>query len=385
MMRSKIVTWSFVLTILLFFVACSNLQANDTLPAATATAIPIADASNETIAISNPAGLQGDVNSATNLQESLVALYQRVNPSVVHIFVYEAGLPRATGSGFVFDDQKHIVTNNHVVEGGDRYEIAFPGGARVSGKVIGSDVDSDLAVLELESVPEGVQPLPLASFENVQVGQLAVAIGNPFGQESSMSLGIVSGLGRSLRSQRILEGGGQYSLPQVIQTDAPINPGNSGGPLLNLQGEVIGINAAIRSDTATNSGVGFSIPVSAIARIVPVLIRDGKYNYPYLGVSVFDGIDLETQKALGLPQANGAYVTTVMPDGPAGEAGVIGSGGNNLSGGDLIVGIDDTQVNTFGDLISYLVFHAEVGQTVTLKLLRDGQEIQLPVVLGARP
>jgi 2-alkenal reductase len=317
-------------------------------------------------------------------ENRLTDLYANVSPAVVHIFNYQGNFPQGTGTGFLYDALGHVVTNNHVIENGERYEVVFPNGERVAASLVGADVDSDLAVIKLERIPEGVTPLPLGNSRDVEVGQFVVAIGNPFGQESSMTLGIVSGLGRTLRSQRVTEGGGQYSLPAVIQTDAPINPGNSGGPLLNLAGEVVGVNAAIRSETGANTGVGFSIPVNAVHRVVPSLIAEGRYTYPYLGVSVNDSIDLAQQEALGLTQTNGAYVTTVAPDSPAGQAGVVGANGLG-PGGDLIVAIDGEPVNGFNDLISYLVFETEVGQTITLTIIRDDETIQLPVTLGARP
>ncbi|HEX6387524.1 MAG TPA: trypsin-like peptidase domain-containing protein, partial [Anaerolineae bacterium] len=218
--------------------------------------------------------------SVTELETSLTTLYQQVNQAVVYIIVP----PFSTGSGFVYSADGYIVTNNHVVSGGSTYEIVFANGERRSAELVGTDVDSDLAVLQVGDLPDGVTPLALGDSNALQVGQLAVAIGNPFGAQGSMSLGIISGLGRSLASQREeQEIGGSYSLPQVIQTDAPINPGNSGGPLLNMAGEVIAVNSAIASITGTNSGVGFSIPVNAVKRIVPELISDGAYNYSYLG------------------------------------------------------------------------------------------------------
>lgn len=319
------------------------------------------------------------------LEQTLTSLYERINPAVIHIFVYREDFPIGTGTGFIIDGAGYAVTNNHVVVDGDRYEVTFPTGERRAAELVGADVDSDIAVIQVNDLPASVVPLALGDSSTLQVGQFVIAIGNPFGQESSMSLGIVSGLGRSLRSQRILEGGGQYSLPQVIQTDAPINPGNSGGPLVNLEGEVVGVNAAISTETGSNSGVGFSIPINAVKRVAPALIEDGAYTYPYLGVSIFDGIDLTIQEQLNLPQTNGAYVTTVLPGGPADEAGIIGSGGNNLRGGDFIIGVDGQSVNEFSDLISYLIFETEVGQIITLLIIRDGETIEVPVTLGARP
>jgi 2-alkenal reductase len=322
-----------------------------------------------------------------DLQGRLIELYQQVNPSVVHILVYlNAGdtRPVGSGSGFLYDENRHVVTNNHVVQDGSVFELVFFDGNRTRARVIGTDVDSDLAVLQLDSTPEGARPLRLGSTDETHVGQFVVAIGNPFGEQGSMTLGIVSGLGRSLESQRILEGTlGTYSLPGVIQTDAPINPGNSGGPLLNLDGEVIGINSAIRSTTGVNSGVGFAIPVDAVARIVPSLIEDGGYSYSYLGVTI-ESLNLNSQERYGLPQVTGAYLTRVTPGSPADEAGLIPAGTNGR-GGDLIVAIDGAPIIDTQSLIGYLVFKTSVGQTVELTVLRGGETVVVPVTLGERP
>ena len=210
-------------------------------------------------------------DTVVGLQERLVALYQQANPATVYIVVPGLG----SGSGFVFDVDGHIVTNNHVVDGGSRYEVVFASGDRSFAQLVGTDVDSDLAVLKVDSLPASVEPLPLANADEVAVGQFVITLGNPFGEQGSMSLGIISGLDRSLLSQRAVSGD-RFSLPEVIQTDAPINPGNSGGPLLNLAGEVVGVNSAIRTTTGTNSGVGFSVPVAAVARIVPDIIAFGQ-------------------------------------------------------------------------------------------------------------
>ena len=325
----------------------------------------------------------------TDLEADLIALYERVNPSVVHIFIYdEADNPVGTGTGFIYDSEGHIVTNNHVVSGASRLEVAFPNGERRAAQTIGTDVDSDLGVIRVEELPAGAQPLVLGDSDNVRVGQFVVAIGNPFGEAGSLSLGIVSGLGRSLTSDRIAEGGGRYSLPQVIQTDAAINPGNSGGPLLNLAGEIVGVNSAIRTSTGTNSGVGFSIPVNAVRRVVPALVTTGEYHYTYMGVRMSE-LDLATQEALGLPQVAGAYMTEVTPGAPAATAGLRGSGisdlGELLPGGDLIIAADGRPINNPDDLISFLVFQTEVGQTISLTIIRDGQQIDVPLTLGQRP
>lgn len=319
--------------------------------------------------------------TAEGLQTNLIELYERANPSVVFIIVPPIG----SGSGFVFNDEGYIVTNNHVVDSGRRFEVVFAGGDRREAELIGTDVDSDLAVIKVEQLPDGTEPLPLGSSDEVAVGQFVVAIGNPFGEQGSMSLGIISGLNRSLQSDRESGRGSSYSLPKVIQTDAPINPGNSGGPLLNLEGELVGVNSAIRTTTGTNSGVGFSIPVDAVSRIVPGLIANGSYDYPYLGAA-FDGeISLDDLDTYGLSQTLGAYVLSTTNGGPAEEAGLIPADANTGRGGDLIVAMDDQAINGFSDLNSYLVFNTAAGDTIQITVLRDGQLLDLPLTLGARP
>jgi 2-alkenal reductase len=319
------------------------------------------------------------------LQDQLIDIYQHINPSVVHIFVFDeiedTSLPLGTGSGFIYDDLGHIVTNNHVVTEGESFEVVFADGTRRKAELVGADVDSDLGVIKVDELPEGVRPIGLGDSRVLKVGQFVIAIGNPFGEAGSMSVGIVSGLGRTLDSQRIAEGGGRYSLPEVIQTDAAINPGNSGGPLLDLEGDVIGVNSAISTRTGTNSGVGFSIPVNAVKQIVPRLISDGGYIYPYMGVRMLT-LNLELQEQLDLQQATGAYVTEVTADSPASDAGLIGANG---PGGDLIIAVDGSTVLSSDDLIAYLVFESEVGQVVDLTVVRDGEEIVIPLTLGERP
>lgn len=326
---------------------------------------------------------------STDIENSLIELYKRVNPAVVHIYVIdEQSFVLGTGSGFVYDELGHIVTNNHVVTGASGLEVVFPDGTRRSAEVVGTDVDSDLAVIKIDGLPAGVLPIPLGDSDNAQVGQFVVAIGNPFDEAGSLSLGIISGLGRSLSSDRIAEGGGRYSLPQVIQTDAAINPGNSGGPLLNLAGEVVGVNSAIRTSTGTNSGVGFSIPVNAVRRVVPALIAEGVYHYPYIGIRM-TSLDLASQEAMGLPQAAGAYVIDMTPNSPAQRAGLIASGFNDtvgmLPGGDLIIAVDGRPILSPDDLISFLVFNAEVDQTIMLTVIRGGEQIEVPLTLAERP
>jgi S1-C subfamily serine protease len=318
--------------------------------------------------------------SSNDLEASLIQVYQNTNPSVVYIIT-----PSGSGSGFVYSQDGMIVTNNHVVAGTRSFEVVFANGDRQRASLVGADTDGDLAVIQVEQLPEGVSPLSLAEADSLQVGQFVVAIGNPFGEQGSMTLGIVSALGRSLPSQRGLTTGSTYSLPEVIQTDAPINPGNSGGPLLSLDGQVVGVNAAIASQTGTNSGVGFSIPVSAVRLIVPGLIQDGKYEYPYMGAGFDPEISLEEEAQFGLQQTQGAYVLNVTPGSPADRAGLVAADPNTGRGGDLIIAIDGQSIHNFSDLNSYLVFHSSIGQTIEIAALRDGKQMTLQLTLGSRP
>ncbi len=353
---------------------------NGMVQEAVGTAVAALPSDIEPAPASNPA-----LTAAPGLQDAFVNVYKIANPAVVHIFVYgeneDFNIPLGTGSGFVIDNDGNIVTNNHVVSDGDLFEVAFASGERVKALIVGTDIDSDLAVIKVDDLPASVTPLVLADSSALDVGQFVIAIGNPFGEEGSMSIGIVSGLGRTLTSDRMADGGGRYSLPQVIQTDAAINPGNSGGPLLDLQGRVIGVNSAILSSSGTNSGVGFSIPVNAVKRVAPALIADGIYVYPYMGIRM-TSLDISAQEQLGLSQNAGAYITDVGSNSPADQAGLIGRDGQ---GGDLIIQIDDFPVGDVDDLISYLVFETAVGQTIQVTVLRDGEEVTLPLVLGERP
>ncbi len=333
---------------------------------------------------------QTSITVTASEEEALMDLYTRVNPAVVAILV-ETASGGGQGSGFLFDAEGHIVTNQHVVEGATDIEVDFPSGLKTRGRVIGVDPDSDLAVVKVDEVPPGVAPLALADSDEVRVGQRAIAIGNPFGEAGTMTLGIISGTGRTLSSNRTAPGGGgRFTAPDTLQTDAPINPGNSGGPLLNLAGEVIGVNRAIATETGVSSGVGYAIASNTVRQIVPYLIRDGKFVYPYLGISSLPEVPLILSEQLGLPQASGTYVTTVTAGGPAERAGLrADSASTSFAGfngdGDLIVGVDGREVRVLGDLMSYLINTKRPGDEVTLSVIRDGQTIEVKVVLGERP
>ena len=328
---------------------------------------------------------------------SLEALYQQVLPGVVSIQVVTSegdGL----GSGFVYDTQGHIITNFHVVDGATALEVDFSSGYKARGTVVGVDKDSDLAIVKVDAPEAELHPLALGDSSALQVGQTVIAIGNPFGLNGTMTVGIVSALGRTQASQHSIDGGGFFSAADIIQTDAAVNPGNSGGPLLNTEGEVVGVNRAIVTNNTnavgqpTNSGIAFAVSVNIVKRVAPYLIRDGSYDYPYLGISFLgeEFMTLDTIEALGLQSYNGAYVVDVTKDGPADQAGI--RAGNTPSringlnaGGDLITAIDGRPIRTFDELISYLVTNKSPGETVVLTVLRDGKSLDVKVTLGARP
>jgi serine protease Do len=310
------------------------------------------------------------------------------------------------GSGFVYDNEGHIITNNHVVEGatGD-LDVTFLDGNVYTAKLVAADPYSDLAVLKVEGVPtDKLVPLSLGNSSSLKVGQPVAAVGNPFGLSGSLTEGIVSGLGRSLPASPpqeptippqldmpSLPQSPSFSIPDIIQTDAAINPGNSGGPLLNFKGEVIGINTAIFSNTGAYSGVGFAIPSNIIKKVVPSLIATGSYTHPYIGIT---GIDVtpDIAKEMGLQEAKGFLITDITADGPAAKAGLHGGdiltdiNGRQIElGGDVIVKIDNQTVRKIDDVLTYLEREKQVGDTVQLTVLRDGQLQQIPVILAARP
>jgi S1-C subfamily serine protease len=334
-------------------------------------------------------------DTALQNQDLLVNLFRQANPGIVAVRVMTAQ-GGGEGSGFVFDSEGHIVTNYHVVQDNTSIEVDFPSGAKVHGKVVGSDLDSDLAVVKVDLPASELKPLPLGDSDQLQVGDTVVAIGNPFGFSSTMTMGIVSAKGRNLESIRQTSDGRSFSAGDLIQTDAAINPGNSGGPLLNLQGEVVGVNRAIQtvasaaSGEPVNSGIGFAVSVNIVKRVVPVLISKGSYDYPYLGISSLDEVTLMLAEALGLPQSRGAYLVEVVTGGPADQAGLkAGTVDTSItglkSGGDLITAIDGQPINVYADLIGYLMTKKSPGDKVVLTILRDGKEMQVTVTLGKRP
>ena len=335
-------------------------------------------------------GTQTDTITSVDIvaqEDAFVGLYERVSPGVVAILIIDENInpnfPIGSGSGFVFDKEGHIVTNYHVVENAPDIQVSFTSGIKVRGEVIGTDTDSDLAVIKVDLPEEDLIPVPMGDSDDLRVGQTVVAIGNPFGLTGTMTTGIVSSIGRSLDSLNLSSSGQAFAAGDIIQTDAAINPGNSGGPLLNLNGEVVGVNRAIRTFNTNqnldpvNSGVGFAISGNIVKRVVPSLITEGFYAYPYLGISSWPDIPLSEAERVGLEKTIGAMITSVVEGGPADQAG--------LQEDDVILEIDSNEVLNFNEMLSYLFTQTQPGDTVELSVFRDGEIIQIDLTLGARP
>ena len=377
----------------------------------TVSASPVRIAAPASISVAQPQPpLPEGSDALVAAQEAVLGrIYENVLPSVVHIEITGSassgdgtqgipsnpqlfpgvpdGLVQGEGSGFVWDKDGHILTNNHVVENANEVIVVFPDGTEASAKVLGTDPNSDLAVIQVDVPAALLIPVQLGDSNEVKVGQMAVAIGNPFGLENTMTYGIISAVGRTISS-----GASQFSIPEVIQTDAPINPGNSGGPLLDRLGQVIGINTQIVSRSGSNSGIGFAVPINIAKRIVPALIDSEEYAYPWMGISgqtlrpqVAEAMDLDTD-------SRGALISAVSRNGPAAQAGLRG-GSREVQvegiavpvGGDLITAIDKQSVEGMDDLIAYLIDNTSPGDSVTLTILRDGKELTVDITLGTRP
>ncbi len=324
---------------------------------------------------------------------SLSELFERSEKGVVQISV--SGplefAPRfstsGVGSGFVYDKDGHIITNNHVIENAEKIVVTLVDGTSYNAEKIGSDPSTDLAVIKINASSEKLHPLILGDSLQVKVGQPVAAIGNPYGLSGSMTSGIISQIGRLLPSQ---DGTG-FSIPDVIQTDAAINPGNSGGPLLDMYGEVIGINTAIFSSIGEFTGVGFAIPSNTVAKIIPQLIENGEYKHPWIGISGQD-IDPDLAKVLDKEEAKGFLIVTVVQDSPADEAGLVGSstskivdGVEHIIGGDIIVSADENEVRKIEDILIHLQREKSVGDELILEIIRDGKAMDVKVILGDRP
>lgn len=340
---------------------------------------------------------------ARAVENVFVNIYERVNPSVVNIEVVGSFSVNdaidSSGSGFVYDKEGHIVTNAHVVLGASEVLVTFWDGSVAEAEIIGVDEYSDLGVIKVDVNPDLLVPVELGNSDQVVVGQYVVAIGNPFGLRSSMTIGFISATGRTLDSQSILDPSplGNYGNPAIIQVDATINPGNSGGPILNLDGQVIGVATAIRSESGVFEGIAYAVPVNTVKVSVPQLIEDGTAEYPRLGItsSLNNNVPGLTIAAvaneLNLPVNHGVLVDQVVSGSPAEQAGIRGSNSRATvrgiqigTGGDIIIGIDGVFIADIDELLEYLIHHTHPGQTITLTIIRDGQTLEVDLVLGSR-
>lgn len=399
-----------LLALLSLTLACAVLQEGPvpTTPPATATeqptltpqvteasvleeATPADGEAVEVVAQPTPTLLPDDFMAPLDVEEELITnLYQRVGQTVVHItsrvtamnFFFGAVPSEGTGSGFILDADGHVVTNYHVIEGADSIEVTLADESTLEATVVGIDPPNDLALLRIDAPPDSLTPVELGDSSSLRVGQRAIAIGNPFGLDRTLTVGVISALGRPLQTSD------DNVIFNVVQTDAAINPGNSGGPLLDSRGRVIGVNTAIRQDA---QGIGFAVPVNTVKRVLPALMEHGYYPHPWLGFLGYD-ITPGLARALELAVRDGILVAQVYRDSPAAQAGLRGAQrevivGNQrlLAGGDIVVGIDEEQVGDWQDLSQYLEISTQVGDEVTLHIVRDGEQLALAMTVAEQP
>ncbi len=365
-------------------VSTATISATSTPSAPAPTAAPM-------IVVATPTPLGEDALAPADVEEQIITnLYARVGPSVVHItsrvvtmdFFFGPQSSEGTGSGFIYDKEGHIVTNYHVVENAESLEVTFSDDTSVPAEVVGTDPANDLAVLQVDMSAENLSPVELGDSAAVQVGQRAIAIGNPFGLDRTLTTGVVSALGRPLQTDT------DTYIYEVIQTDAAINPGNSGGPLLNSRGQLIGVNTAIRQGA---EGIGFAIPVDTVKRVVPILISEGRYPHPWLGFLGYS-ITPELADALSLPVEQGILIAQLYRNSPAQEAGVQGATQQSIVGnrrmylgGDILTAVNGNPIDDWNALQEYLALQTQVGDELTLTLLRDGETVELPITVATQP
>ena len=346
---------------------------------------------NTELIVSNGNHLE-TVGDITSIQASsgfsLIEIFEKTEESVVQVNVRAndgTSKPGNMGSGFVYSDKGYIITNNHVVDDAGKVTVTFLDGESYTAKIIGTDPDLDLAVLKVEVGATYLQPIPIGDSSQLKVGEQITAIGNPFGLSGSMTSGIISQIGRLLPQDS------GYSIPDVIQTDAAINPGNSGGPLLNMNGEVVGINTAIQSATGEFTGVGFAVPSNTVKKVVPILIEEGVFHHPWMGISGSD-VDPDLAKVRELNSSKGFLIATVVEGSPAEDAGLQGitvtkeiDGREYALDGDIIVKIDDKVVRKISDILIHLQREKSIGDEMVMTVNRDGTLIEVILVLGERP
>jgi S1-C subfamily serine protease len=399
-LRSRTLLWLIGLAVLLILLGCNLAVMSRSVGQPTATPIPTQTPVVVVVtATPEPAGeavapLPLDLERLIDLEEQIFTrVYQQVSPSVVNItsrvyrrsFFFGAYPQEGTGSGFFFDEDGHIVTNYHVVRDAQQIEVTLPDQSVYPAEVVGTDPYNDLAVIRIEAPAEVLHPVVLGSSDNLRVGQRVIAIGNPFGLERTFTTGVISSLGRIIQTE---DG---RALGEMIQTDAAINPGNSGGPLLDVRGRMIGVNTAIQSPSGGSVGIGFAVPVNTVRRVVPVLIDNGRYPHPWLGVDSY-AITPRLAQSLDLPVDRGLLVGRVYQDSGAAQAGIRGATrevivGNSimLVGGDIITALNGTPIRSSEELTVFLESKTRVGDTVQVTLMRDGKQQTVPVTLGELP
>ena len=326
---------------------------------------------------------------STEKNLNLVELFEKSEEGVVRIDVDKTGSMgerNSVGSGFIFDHFGNIITNTHVIDNASSITVTFLDGSQYNASVVGMDKFTDIAVIKVEEKPDYLHPLQIGDSTTLKVGESVAAIGNPFGLSGSMTSGIVSQIGRLLPSHDT-----GFSIPNVIQTDAAINPGNSGGPLLNMNGEVMGINTAIQSGTGQSAGIGFAVPSNTISKVVPVLITEGKYSHPWIGISGQD-INPELAKIRNLDNSKGFLIVNVIPDSPAEIAGLKGVSEIEKIGnkeypkdGDIIVSVDGKEVRKISDILIHLQEEKSVGDEMILGIIRNGESMDIILTLVVRP
>ena len=396
--------WILLVPLVLILAGCSMPDALSDLifpsPTALPNAVPTVTAVPQPTAVPPVAGTPPSaLANLLNLEQEIIEVYQSVGMGVVNItnrsFAYDFFMrpvpQEGSGSGIVYDQEGHLITNYHVIEDADELLVTLPDETTVSASVVGADPSNDLAVLKVDVSPELLHPVPLGQSDDLQVGQFVVAIGNPFGFERTLTVGVVSALGR------VIESPDERFIGEIIQTDAAINPGNSGGPLLDLSGRIIGVNTAIFSPSQASAGIGFAVPVDTVRRVVPELIARGYYPHPWLGLSYVwnlspDRAQILREAGMDVPVEEGVLLLEISADSPAARAGL--RGGQDrvrlgrsvlLIGGDILTAIDGEPIATSRDLLRFLDTRTVVGQTIQVTVWRDGQEVTLAVTLDEQP
>ena len=405
-MRVRHKSWIVFLALVITLGGCSmpNIVSELILP--TPTMVPTATAAPTLTPVPAPTEAVPVVEtpapamtSLLTLEQEIIQVYEGVGMGVVNItnrsyaydFFMRAVPQEGSGSGIVYDQEGHIITNYHVIEDYDELFVTLPDETTVMAEVVGADPSNDLAILKIEADPELLYPISLGESGNLRVGQFVVAIGNPFGFERTLTVGVVSALGR------VIESPDDRFIGEIIQTDAAINPGNSGGPLLDLSGQVIGVNTAIFSPSQASAGIGFAVPVDTVRRVVPELIARGYYPHPWLGLKYVWNLNPERAEILrevgmDVPVESGVLLLEISSGSPATKAGL--RGGQEqvrigrtilLIGGDILTALDGEPIATGRDLLRFLDTQTVIGQTIQVTFWRDGQELVLPVTLSEEP